>query len=234
MKVHDDHLHHSYVDIHAADQSHHQFQNNHHQLPEVHLETEHKVEYHPTADHHFVDHSAHDHHLPVPDPHDNHKHIAAILEKLRADSTSHHNDQSRNLLWHRRISKRSLFGFWTTTTTTTTPAPERNEYHPTLISHEDRWLAGCLMQCIFRKNDAVDKHGYPTLDGLVNLYTVGTTEQKFFVHVLRSVDKCLKGTSVKHHIFRGKVPLKGETCDIAFDVFDCVSDSITQYCSSHY
>lgn len=87
------------------------------------------------------------------------------------------------------------------------------------------------MQCVYRRNDAVDTNGYPTLDGLTDLYTAGNNEQGFFLHVLRSVDKCLKSASLKYKIHRGKVPAKGETCDVAFDVFDCVSDSITEYCS---
>lgn len=87
------------------------------------------------------------------------------------------------------------------------------------------------MQCIYRKNDAVDAHGYPTLDGLTDLYTAGTSDQSFFVHVLRSADSCLKSAAKKHNIYKGKVPLKGETCDVAFDTFDCLADAITEYCS---
>lgn len=91
----------------------------------------------------------------------------------------------------------------------------------------------CLMQCIFRKNNAVDKKGFPTLDGVVELFTDGIHEHAFFMHTLRAVDKCLKGASIKHHIYRGQDPVKGQTCDVAFDIFDCVSDSITEYCNSH-
>jgi hypothetical protein len=141
--------------------------------------------------------------------HDNHQHISKILEKLRNNGTD---QDDSNLMWHRRISKRSLFGKWTT------KKPEE-EYRPTVITHEDRWMAGkplndyhkpvltltlpgCLMQCIYRKNDAVDQNGYPTLDGLVDLYTAGISEQGFFLHVMRSADTC-----------------------------DCLSDAITEYCS---
>lgn len=133
----------------------------------------------------------------------------------------HH--ETSNLKWHRR-SKRSLFSRWST-------EEESYAHIPAVISNEDRWLAGCLLQCVFRKNDAVDSNGYPTLDGLTDLYTAGTSEQSFFVHVLRAVDRCLKAVAIKHHIFKGKVPIKGETCDVAFDVFDCVSDSVAEYCS---
>ncbi|CAG9799648.1 unnamed protein product [Chironomus riparius] len=105
--------------------------------------------------------------------------------------------------------------------------------HPVLLSHEDRWLAGCLMQCIFHKTNSLDKHGYPTLDGLVDLYTAGTNDQRYFIFTLRAVNKCLKLVSFRHHVHRGKYPHKTETCDIAFDVFDCISDSIAFYCNSY-
>lgn len=160
---------------------------------------------------------------------DNRQHIASILEKLRSGTLEEKlkgDDDTSDLLYHRRISKRSLFGLWRAR-----KEEKVEDYHPAVISHEDRWMAGCLMQCVFRKNNAVDSSGYPTLDGVTDLYTDGTTEQKLFMHVLRAVDKCLKGAAKKHNIHKGKVPLKGETCDVAFDVFDCVSDSLTDYCS---
>ncbi|XP_052859936.1 general odorant-binding protein 70 [Anopheles cruzii] len=103
--------------------------------------------------------------------------------------------------------------------------------HPTIVSHEDKWIAGCLMQCVYRKNDAVDKNGWPTLDGLVNLYTEGVHEHGFFMATLRGVDRCLKGTSKKYQIKRNDLAENFEQCEVAFDVFDCISDMITDYCS---
>lgn len=218
---------HPHVNIHQHGKDEHNHHQTHteviHSSPESHHHKPAEVHHHaPTVSHHETTkiveaHEALSHVLsankPV-DPHDNHHHISAILNKLRAENPNHHPDsETSNLKWHRRITKRSLYGKWKT------KGEEVDEYHPTVITHEDRWLAGCLMQCVFRKNNAVDKHGYPTLDGLTDLYTAGNSEQAFFIHVLRSVDKCLKGASIKHHIYRGKTPLKGETCDVAFDVF---------------
>ena len=158
--------------------------------------------------------------------HDNHHHISTILGKIR---NGNYDDipveNTAGLQYHRR-SKRSLFGKWKIT------KEEKDvDLLPAVISHEDRWLAGCLMQCVYRKNNAVDNSGLPTLEGLVQLFTGGVTEQGFFINVLRAADKCLKTASVKHNIQKDKKPLRGETCDVAFDVFDCVSDSITEYCS---
>ena len=61
--------------------------------------------------------------------HDNHQHISAILDKLR------NGEDTADLKWHRR-SKRSLLGKWKTKT------EDDEAFHPTVISHEDRWLAG--------------------------------------------------------------------------------------------
>ncbi|XP_055624071.1 general odorant-binding protein 70 [Toxorhynchites rutilus septentrionalis] len=103
--------------------------------------------------------------------------------------------------------------------------------HPTVVSSEDKWIAGCLMQCVYRKNDAIDKNGWPTLDGLVNLYTDGVNEQGYFMATLRGVDRCLKGTSLKYKVKRNDVGGHFEQCGVSFDVFDCISDMITDYCS---
>ncbi|XP_058834631.1 general odorant-binding protein 70 [Topomyia yanbarensis] len=108
---------------------------------------------------------------------------------------------------------------------------EAGYHHPTAVSHEDKWIAGCLMQCVYRKNNAVDKNGWPTLDGLVNLYTDGVNEQGYFMATLRGVDRCLKGTSMKYNVKRNDVADPLERCGVAFDVFDCISDMITDYCS---
>jgi hypothetical protein len=161
-------------------------------------------------------------------PHENHDQISSILDKLRTTNTTQ-SDENSKLMFHRKVGKRSIFNW--RSTTTQKPADIDDAYHPTVISNEDKFIAGCLMQCVFRRNNAVDKMGYPTLDGIVDLYTAGVSEQPFFIHVMRSVDKCLKSASVKYKILKGQSPQKGETCDVAFDVFDCVSDSITDYCS---
>lgn len=108
------------------------------------------------------------------------------------------------------------------------------------------------MQCIYEKNHAVDKLGWPTLDGLVNFHSEGVNEHGYFMATLRAVDHCLKGSSAKYHVNRRSTPGKlnfpcflikqmelilenGQTCDVAFDVFDCISDyQITEYCSDHH
>lgn len=127
-------------------------------------------------------------------------------------------------------SKRSLFGYFRGE-----PEEEEEEFLPTVISHEDRWVAGCLMQCVYRKNNAVDENGFPTLEGLTDLYTAGIKEQPMFVHVLRATVRCLRTSGAKHGIYSKKLDhstRNGLTCDVSFDVFDCIADSITDYCTS--
>lgn len=151
-------------------------------------------------------------------------------------------EETAQNLAEKKIGKRSIFDMFTnwrqrltgmaaTTTQRSIDDVFDELYHPTVISNEDKWIAGCLMQCVFRRNNAVDDAGYPTLDGITDLYTAGNTEQQYFMHVLRAVDRCLKSVSIKYKIHKGHAPLKGETCDVAFDVFDCVSDSVTEYCN---
>ncbi|XP_034102240.2 uncharacterized protein LOC117566802 [Drosophila albomicans] len=107
-------------------------------------------------------------------------------------------------------------------------------YHPTLVPLEDKRIAGCLLHCVYARNDAIDKNGWPTLDGLVDFYSEGVNEHGFFMATLRSVNLCLRAMTNKYHVNRKQMPRKGESCDLAFDVFDCISDQITGYCLDQY
>lgn len=68
----------------------------------------------------------------------------------------------------------------------------------------------CIMQCIYEKNHAVDKLGWPTLDGLVNFHSEGVNEHGYFMATLRAADYCLKGASAKYHVNRRSTPGKHE------------------------
>ncbi|XP_017059366.1 general odorant-binding protein 70 [Drosophila ficusphila] len=107
-------------------------------------------------------------------------------------------------------------------------------YHPTLVPLEDKRIAGCLLHCVYAKNNAIDKKGWPTLDGLVHFYSEGVHEHGFFMATLRSVNLCLRAMTTRYGVNRKELPQKGESCDLAFDVFDCISDQITGYCLDQY
>nr|XP_036219650.1 uncharacterized protein LOC106619551 isoform X2 [Bactrocera oleae] len=105
--------------------------------------------------------------------------------------------------------------------------PRSAIYNPTLVPAEEKRLAGCLLHCVYAKNNAIDKLGWPTLDGLVNFYSEGVNDHGFFMATLQSVNLCLHAITIKYNINRRKLPKRGESCDLAFDVFDCISDQLT-------
>ncbi|XP_017474953.1 PREDICTED: uncharacterized protein LOC108365436 [Rhagoletis zephyria] len=113
-------------------------------------------------------------------------------------------------------------------------SPTNIIYHPTLVPFEDKRIAGCLLHCVYAKNNAIDGFGWPTLDGLVDFYSEGVNEHGFFMATLRSVNLCLRAVTIKYQVNRRKLPERGESCDLAFDVFDCISDQITGYCLDQY
>ncbi|KAK5645823.1 hypothetical protein RI129_004287 [Pyrocoelia pectoralis] len=113
------------------------------------------------------------------------------------------------------------------------------------FTNDERRIAGCLLQCVYRKMKAVNHNGFPTSEGLVALYTEGVLDKEYLVASHKAVNTCLIDAQKKHlptpqslqrksfnnltcrFIF---FAVKGKTCDIAFDVFDCVSDRIGEYC----
>ncbi|XP_016985182.1 general odorant-binding protein 70 [Drosophila rhopaloa] len=107
-------------------------------------------------------------------------------------------------------------------------------YHPTLVPLEDKRIAGCLLHCVYARNHAIDQKGWPTLDGLVHFYSEGVHEHGFFMATLRAVNLCLRTMTARYKVNRKELPQKGESCDLAFDVFDCISDQITGYCLDQY
>ncbi|XP_055707315.1 general odorant-binding protein 70 isoform X2 [Phlebotomus papatasi] len=103
--------------------------------------------------------------------------------------------------------------------------------HPTTVTHVERRLAGCLLRCFYKRNKALNYFGYPTLYGLVHIYTDGIDDHPYFMAVLQATEECLLGISHKYSIHI-QLNIDRESCDVAFDVFDCLSDKITEYCSN--
>ncbi|KAF5273613.1 hypothetical protein FQR65_LT04612 [Abscondita terminalis] len=107
-------------------------------------------------------------------------------------------------------------------------APSRRKRET--FSAEERRIAGCLLQCVYRKMKAVNASGFPTVEGLVTLYTEGVDDNGYIVASYQAVHKCLNQAQTKHITTPQSLSDKGKTCDIAFEVFDCVSDKIGEYC----
>nr|XP_023018006.1 general odorant-binding protein 70 isoform X1 [Leptinotarsa decemlineata] len=98
------------------------------------------------------------------------------------------------------------------------------------FTDDEKRIAGCLLQCVYRKMNAVNGEGFPTVDGLVSLYTEGISQKDYILATMQAVNHCVNHAQKKHLITPQSISEHGKTCDIAYDVFDCVSDDIGKYC----
>ncbi|KOB69679.1 Odorant binding protein, partial [Operophtera brumata] len=100
----------------------------------------------------------------------------------------------------------------------------------TMPAQRKRNKRECLLQCVYRKVKAVDGYGFPTLEGLVGLYSDGVNERGYFMAVLEASRECLM---VNHDKFSRSIPMdNGRNCDVSFDIFECISDRIGAYCGT--
>ncbi|XP_030765038.1 general odorant-binding protein 70 [Sitophilus oryzae] len=101
---------------------------------------------------------------------------------------------------------------------------KRSTFNP-----DEKRLAGCLLQCVYRKLDAVNENGFPTEEGLVTLYTEGVTQKEYVTATKQAVQTCL--TQVQKKLLVTPLSLEeSKVCDVAYDVFDCVSEEVAKYC----
>ncbi|KRT86237.1 hypothetical protein AMK59_760 [Oryctes borbonicus] len=98
------------------------------------------------------------------------------------------------------------------------------------FTQDETKIAGCLLHCVYRRMNALNEQGFPTIEGLVSLYATGVKDTGYLLATLQSVSTCLSDA-------QKKVPkdLKAEEensnqCSVAFEVFNCVSDRIGEYC----
>nr|AYN61081.1 odorant-binding protein 5 [Yemma signatus] len=99
-----------------------------------------------------------------------------------------------------------------------------------VFSGEEKRIAGCLLQCVYRKLKAVDDQGLPTGPALVEMFTEGVKDRNYYLATIQSVQSCL----AKEIQERRQNPLiakaEGYTCDVAYDMFMCVSEQIELLC----
>ncbi|KAK9887405.1 hypothetical protein WA026_022341 [Henosepilachna vigintioctopunctata] len=95
---------------------------------------------------------------------------------------------------------------------------------------EERRIAGCLLHCVYRKMKAINEKGFPTVEGLVALYTEGIEDKEYILATLQSVNICLNRAQKKYVTTPQSLDEQGKACEIAYDVFDCVSEKIGEYC----
>lgn len=98
------------------------------------------------------------------------------------------------------------------------------------FSNDEKRIAGCLLQCVYRRMNVLNKVGFPTMEGLVRLYSENVNDKEYLVATYQSVYTCVNMAKKVHLITPQSIEEVGKTCDIAYDVFDCVSEKIGEYC----
>ncbi|KAI8429188.1 hypothetical protein MSG28_007725, partial [Choristoneura fumiferana] len=76
----------------------------------------------------------------------------------------------------------------------TMPAQKRRNKRDVPFTHDEKRIAGCLLQCVYRKVKA----------GLVGLYSDGVNERGYFMAVLEASRECLMKN---HDLFSRTVPM---------------------------
>lgn len=96
------------------------------------------------------------------------------------------------------------------------------------FSDDERRIAGCLLQCVYRKVRAVDTSDFPTREGLVRLYAEGVRERGYHLATDDASQQCLQVAQERR--LRSQ-PSEKHSCDLAYDIFECISNKISEYCS---
>ncbi|GFG34425.1 hypothetical protein Cfor_01284, partial [Coptotermes formosanus] len=93
------------------------------------------------------------------------------------------------------------------------------------FSEDERRIAGCLLQCVHKKAGAVDVSGFPTREGLVRLYAEGVQERGYYLATAAASQQCLQ---TAHQRRLRSQPSGAQTCDLAYDIFECISNKIAE------
>ncbi|KAK9728278.1 PBP/GOBP family [Popillia japonica] len=99
-----------------------------------------------------------------------------------------------------------------------------------VFSEDETKIAGCLLHCVYRRMNALNEEGFPTIEGLVSLYAEGVKDRGYLLATLQSVATCLSDAHKKHLKDPKAIEGNANQCSVAFDVFNCVSDRIGEYC----
>ncbi|XP_025206550.1 general odorant-binding protein 70 [Melanaphis sacchari] len=98
------------------------------------------------------------------------------------------------------------------------------------LSNEERRVAGCLLQCVYKKVKAVDETGFPVVDGLMKLYNEGVQDRNYYMATLSAVRHCISIAQQLKQLQPSKNFDDGQTCDLAYEMFECVSEKIEENC----
>ncbi|XKL62125.1 hypothetical protein PGB90_001958 [Kerria lacca] len=98
------------------------------------------------------------------------------------------------------------------------------------FTNEERRVAGCLLQCVYKKVKAVDETGFPQTEGLIRLYSEGVQDRNYYYAAFTAVQQCIGIAEAVKQQQPNKKFDGGQICDLAYEMFDCVSDKIDQFC----
>ncbi|KAF7274662.1 odorant-binding protein 73a [Rhynchophorus ferrugineus] len=106
---------------------------------------------------------------------------------------------------------------------------EKSRAKRSVFSPDEKRIAGCLLQCVYRKLEAVNEHGFPIEEGLVTLYTEGVTQKEYVLATRQAVNTCLTNVQKTYSVTPHSIQ-ESKVCEVAYDVFECVSDEVAKYC----
>ncbi|CAH0768711.1 unnamed protein product [Bemisia tabaci] len=114
-------------------------------------------------------------------------------------------------------------------TVTIAPAKSRPK-RDSSFSQEERRVAGCLLQCVYRKVKAVDDTGFPQAEGMVRLYSEGVQDNNYYSATVQAVERCVSFAQALKLKQPNQKFASGQTCDLAYDMFECISEKIERAC----
>ncbi|XP_034237681.1 general odorant-binding protein 70 [Thrips palmi] len=100
------------------------------------------------------------------------------------------------------------------------------------FTEDERRIAGCLLHCVYKKVKALNPAGVPTGEGLVKLYAEGVQDASYFLATAQAVNHCLGAAQQQGRLLPQSVKEPGQKCYLAYDLFECVSDQIIEYCGA--
>lgn len=111
-------------------------------------------------------------------------------------------------------------------------APAKSRAKRQAFTEDERRIAGCLLHCVYKKVKALNPAGVPTGEGLVKLYAEGVQDASYFLATAQAVNHCLGAAQQQGRLLPQSIKEPGQKCYLAYDLFECVSDQIIEYCGA--
>nr|WBU77196.1 odorant-binding protein [Odontothrips loti] len=100
------------------------------------------------------------------------------------------------------------------------------------FSEDERSIAGCFMHCVHKKAKALNADGVPTGEGLVKLYAEGSQDANFFLATAQAVNHCMGTAQQQGRLLPQALKEPEQQCYLAYDLFECITDQVVEYCGT--